>query len=236
MKRQILSIVPLVIIAVLTIAPVRADMSVGQAAFERGDYEGAFKAWLALAEAGDAEAQLNIGYLYRSGAGTAQDPVTAFGWFEQAAAQGITDAQVAVGSAYLHGVGVAKDETQAELWLRKAAELGNADGQVNLGVMYVQGRGVAQDPVVAAELFTRAAQQDHSVGQIHLGMLHAEGVGGPPNLTEALKWFAIASRKGDELSQQARQFGSAIIDRMTPDEIATAQRLAKAWRRTQSAN
>ena len=40
----------------------RADMSLGQSAFEEGDYEGAFKAWLASAEQGHSEAQLNIGF------------------------------------------------------------------------------------------------------------------------------------------------------------------------------
>ena len=236
MKHRFVLIALLVVMALPVSAPVRADMSIGQAAFERGDYEGAFKSWLGLAEAGNPDAQLNIGYLYRAGAGTAQDPVAAFGWFEKAAAQGISDGEVAVGTAYLHGVGVDKDETEAERWLRKAAERGNADGQVHLGMMYVDGRGVGQDFVSAAEWFTRAARQDHSIGQIHLGMLNAEGIGGPPNLIEALKWFAIVSRKADQQADQARQFGSAIVERMTPDDIATAQRRAKEWRRSLTTN
>ena len=133
-------------------------------------------------------------------------------------------------SSYLQGVGVDKDDVQAEKWLRKAAVQGFADGQINLGMLYIQGRGVAQDPTIAGEWFTKAADQDDSNGQLHLGMLHAQGFGGSPDLVEALKWFAIVSRKGDDHTQQARQFGSVVIDRMEPDEIAKAQRLAKEWR------
>jgi len=90
----------------------------------------------------------------------------------------------------------------------------------------------------AAEWFTKAATQDDSNGQLHLGMLHAQGLEGSPDFVEALKWFAILSRKGDDHAQQARQFGSVIIERMAPDQIATAQRRAKEWRRalTKSGN
>ena len=212
----------------------RADMSLGQSAFEQGDYEGAFKAWLASAERGHTEAQLNIGFLYRAGAGVAKDAVAAFMWFEKAALQGMPEAQVAVGGSYLQGVGVDKDDSQAAQWLRKAAVQGHPDGQVDLGMLYVQGRGVALDLAAAAQWFTKAAAQDDSNGQLHLGMLHAQGLEGSPDFVEALKWFAIVSRKGDDHAQQARQFGSVIIERMAPDQIAIAQRRAKEWRRART--
>ena len=65
-------------------------------------------------------------------------------------------------------------------------------------MMYDEGRGIGQNFISAAEWFKRAAQQDHSVGQIYLGMLNVQGIGGPPNLIEALKWFANVSRKADQ--------------------------------------
>jgi len=62
----------------------------GQTAYERGDYATAFKLWRPLAEHGDAEAQYNLGVMYEMGHGVPRDYVyvTAYRWFDLAAAQG----------------------------------------------------------------------------------------------------------------------------------------------------
>ena len=72
-----------------------ADYDEGFAAFERGDYETAFREWLPLAEAGNATAQYNLGLLYDKGQGVPQDDQEALRWWRKAAEQGLAEAQAA---------------------------------------------------------------------------------------------------------------------------------------------
>ena len=62
-----------------------ADFDTGLAAFGRGDFATAFRAREPLAEQGDAEAQLNLGVMYGSGWGAAQDYGRAADWYRRAA-------------------------------------------------------------------------------------------------------------------------------------------------------
>ncbi len=66
-----------------------ADFAAGLAAAERGDYGAAYRAWLPLAEQGDAVAQYNLGIMYQNGQGVASDGAEAAKWFDRAAVLGI---------------------------------------------------------------------------------------------------------------------------------------------------
>jgi TPR repeat protein len=79
------------------------------------------------AEAGDAEAQFQLGDAYQKGEGTHQDDTQAARWFQDAANQGNSDAQYALGFAYRGGFGVPKDEVLAYMWFDIAAGKGNEE-------------------------------------------------------------------------------------------------------------
>ena len=64
---------------------VLADLRSAHKAFESGDYKSAFVQLLPLAEAGNVEAQSNLAWLYRNGAGTSQDDKSAAHWYRLAA-------------------------------------------------------------------------------------------------------------------------------------------------------
>jgi hypothetical protein len=64
----------------------------GVAAFKRGDYAGALRAWEPLAVKGNPEAQNNLGVLHANGYGVPRDDVQACFWFNLAAAQNHRDA------------------------------------------------------------------------------------------------------------------------------------------------
>jgi len=81
------------------------------------------------ANAGDAEAQNNLGYVYADGRGVPQDDAQAVSWFRQAAEQGHADAQNNLGWMYDSGQGVPQDDAQAVSWYRQAAEQGDAGAQ-----------------------------------------------------------------------------------------------------------
>ena len=65
-----------------------ADFQKGAAAAQRGDYSTALREWKPLAEQGNADAQNNLGLMYREGQGVPQDYKTAVKWYQRAAEQG----------------------------------------------------------------------------------------------------------------------------------------------------
>ena len=105
----------------------------------------------------NADVQFNLGVMYQTGKGVAQDYKTAVKWYTLAAEQGNADAQTNLGLMYANGQGVAQDYKTAVKWYTLAAEQGLASAQYNLGVMYDNGQGVAQDYVKAHMWFNIAA-------------------------------------------------------------------------------
>ena len=99
------------------------------------------------ANAGDAEAQHDLGNAYNFGEGVPQDDAQAAAWYSKATEQGYAEAQHSLGRAYLRGEGVPQNYRQAATWTRKAAEQGQPYAQRDLGVMYQTGQGVPQDYV-----------------------------------------------------------------------------------------
>jgi uncharacterized protein len=66
-----------------------ADFQKGLTAAQSGDYATALRKWTTLAEQGDANAQYNLGNIYRLGQGVPQDDKTAEKWYRLAAEQGL---------------------------------------------------------------------------------------------------------------------------------------------------
>ena len=128
-------------------------------AMQQKNYAQAVQLLRPWAERGDAQAQYNLGVMYRDGQGVAQDDTKAREWFEKAAAQGLAAAQYNLGLMYYHGQDVAKDYVKAREWFEKAAAQGDADAQYNLGVMYSNGQSVARDSAKAREWYEQAAAQ-----------------------------------------------------------------------------
>ena len=131
--------------------------------------------WYRLAaNQGLAEAQNNLGDMYRAGQGLTQDDAEAVKWYRLAADQGFAEAQdtrnvikaalvaiilllaapvaaqdLEVGrDAYLRG-----DYVAALREFRPLAERGNVMAQISLGYMYDKGLGVAQDYTEAAKWY-----------------------------------------------------------------------------------
>ena len=123
----------------------------------------------ARAEAGEAQAQYNLGLKYGAYEDGPQDAAEAVRWYRLAAAQGHPQAQFALGVMYANGEGVSKDGAEAVRWYRRAAEQGRADAQVNLGFMYGAGLGVPQDDAEAVRWFRLAAAQGRADAQRSLG-------------------------------------------------------------------
>lgn len=115
----------------------------------------------ALADQGDAKAQLQLGMAYRDGRAGRADPALAYQWIARSAQQGYADAQYVLGSLHLAGHGVLQSFPSAIEWFERAAQQNHADAQYNLGRLYRRGYGIAADNVRAYVWFNLAAAQGH---------------------------------------------------------------------------
>lgn len=84
-----------------------------------------FEKYLAKAEAGDANAQYNVGVMYYHGEGVEKDFEKALKWFLLSAQQGDADAQYSLGFMYGRGEGTVKDRAASLEWFQKAASSGH---------------------------------------------------------------------------------------------------------------
>jgi TPR repeat protein len=128
-------------------------------------------------------------------------------------------------------------ESAAFELLLPLAEHGDVRAQELLGYMYFVGRGVHRDSAEAAKWYLAAANQGSYEAQREIGLLYMDGNGVPQDYIEAYKWCTIA------LAQQKKPEGLEILNpfwfiqtlnkfsaKMTPAQIAEAQKLAREWK------
>ena len=191
------------------------------------------------AEQGHTDAQFNLGVMYAIGTGVHQDHVEAVRWYRRAAEQGHADAQFNLGLRYAKGEGVPQDHSEAFRWFLRAAEQGDTSAQFNVGVMYDKGEGVPQDYAEAFRWYRRAAEQSHAGAQNNLGTMYEFGAGVPEDLVQAHRWYNLAasrtSSSNPDLREKAVRSRDSVATRLTPAQLARAQRLAREWQPRTSA-
>lgn len=175
---------------------------------------------LKRAQNGDAEAQFNLGLAYVFGDGVSQDIVEAVKWWRLSAEQGDARSQYNLGiTDYAGG-----DYAGALRWFRLAAEQGIADAQYNIGAFYYDGIAVAQDYVEAVKWYRLAAEQGNTDALIALGQAYNNGQGVLQDFVYAHMWFNIAASLEALMGSNARL---SVSLKMTPEQIAEAQKLAR---------
>jgi TPR repeat protein len=108
-----------------------------------------------------------------------------------------------------------------------AAEQGVGPAQFDVGLKYERGEGVPQDYREAAQWYSLAAEQGYVNAQLNLGALYFEGKGVPQDYVQAHIWFNLASANGSTKAADDREL---VAQKMTPDQIAEAQRRAREWK------
>ena len=116
----------------------------------------------AAAEAGDADAQYELGSEYY----IKEDDAKAAEWYLKAAEQGHAEAQYEIGTKYEDGEGVERDAAKAAEWYLKAAEQGHALAQLSIAVAYANGEGVKEDSVTAYMWCSVASMTDPGLKNI----------------------------------------------------------------------
>jgi uncharacterized protein len=198
------------------------DIAAGMEAFRNKDYQKAFREYKAAAEAGQAEAQFDLGVLYAQGLGVPRDLSEAARWYRQAAEQGNAEAEFALGQMYSRGWGTPRDAADALRWFQMANDP-NSDGPpTNWDLL--EGYGIEQDQMQAAFWYQKAAEQGHVEAEYNLGRLYATGQGVPRDQEQAVRWIRAAATQGyaPALARFGRRYANG-------SGIAQDHRLAYFW-------
>ena len=89
------------------------------------------------------------------------------------------------------------------------------------------GQGVPQDNQQAYKWYRLAADQGVREAQYDLGVMYENGLFVPQDYILAHMWGNLAAASGSESAVELR---NSVEKRMTPAQIAEAQRLAREWK------
>jgi TPR repeat protein len=144
------------LIAIGLTTPAFAGLDEGLAAYDRGDYETAYRELAPAAAGGAPGAQYNLARMYLSGEGVARDSAEGLKWLRKAAMAGVGPAQYQLGACNEWGIALPQDNSEAARWYGMAADRGVPAAQYRLGLLYINGLGVARD-LVAAHMWLNLA-------------------------------------------------------------------------------
>jgi TPR repeat protein len=144
------------LIAIGLTMPAFAGLDEGLAAYDRGDYETAYRELAPAAAGGAPGAQYNLARMYLSGEGVARDSAEGLKWLRKAAMAGVGPAQYQLGACNEWGIALPQDNSEAARWYGMAADRGVPAAQYRLGLLYINGLGVARD-LVAAHMWLNLA-------------------------------------------------------------------------------
>jgi uncharacterized protein len=189
-------------------------------------------ALLAKANAGDADAQYQVGRNYSSGDGVLRDYSQAEFWFRKGAEQGNPDSQFMLGGLYHSGQGVPQDSAQAFAWTMKAAKQGYIAAEFFISTCYSEGWGVAQDDAQGMNWLRKAAEQGDTTSQYMLGWAYeADDVGVLHDYSEAYFWLDVAA--SGEVTRKERKEALKRRDQaasnLTPTDLSRVQERARKW-------
>ncbi|MFZ5704245.1 MAG: SPOR domain-containing protein [Pseudomonadota bacterium] len=151
-------------------APALAGVKEGVDAWKAGDYAKAIGEWRGPAEAGEPDAQFNLGQAYKLGRGVPVDQAQALSWYRKAAASGHEQAQALLGLMLFQG----GQREEAMTWLRKAADRGEGRAQYVVGTAYFNGDLLPKDWARAYAFMLRA--QAAKVGAANQSLMQMEQV------------------------------------------------------------
>jgi TPR repeat protein len=162
------------------------------------------------------------------------DYKTAYRLYKSLAERGSPIAQSNLGLLYYSSRGVSQDYAEAMKWFRKAANQGDAVGQYYIGLMYYNGKTVRQNYAEAMKWFRKAANQGDADAQYSLGLMYGTGKGVPQDDVLAYMWLNLASSRFSASEKERREKAEKNRDiaasKMTPAQIAEAQKLAREWK------
>src|SRR5262244_1162278 len=154
-----------------------------------------------------------------------KDYATAFKELTPLAEKGNADAQFILAKMYWMGQGVLKDPEQAMKLFKASATQGNADAQFFLGSIYLLPH---TDIAEGVKWLRLSAEQGNQDAQWMLGKTYLQGAKElPRDPVQAEMWLWLAAKDNLEFYEKGLL---AAEKEMTPEQIASGQALAAAWK------
>jgi len=170
------------------------------------------------AQAGNPEAQHQLGMCYANGDGLELDYSQAFDWVQKAADQQHTQALRTLAWLYANGFGTEQNDDKAQALVIQLAEAGGAKDQYFLASLYQSGLyGMQTDSEKMVYWYYRAAQQHYARAQYALAKIIMKGVDLEPNDEMVFQWLSLANingheKAGEELKKLMQKLPADIIE------------------------
>ena len=179
-----------------------------------------FKAMMALANKGDAEAQYHVGMMHNNGIGTPQDPRQAFEWFQKSTAASDPLGAYKLGCYYDgQGVGVVTSNSNEALKYKLvSAKAGYALAQHDVAILYdKQG-----NPEEALKWWKMAGDQGFPMALFSLSMAYSAGKAAPRDLSLSYAYFKLSKRAPQKNVDE-------MAGMLSKPELAKAEKLVSEW-------
>jgi len=168
------------------------------------------------ANAGNLEAQYQLGRMYDIGDKLERDPQKAITWYTSAANQGYDEAQYRLALVYLYGLGTTRNLSKGEELLTKAAKQNHPVAKEMLPI-YLANRSGNTTTSIALSWYLEKIATGNSEGNFGVGYMYENGWGLNPNESEAKKWYAVARMAGSgDAAKRLRQI-KAVSASNAPD-------------------
>lgn len=196
-------------------------LNAGLAALERQHYATALRSWLPLAEAGDPEAQANVGYMYEEGLGVSQGFEAALSWYKKAADSGSMQANHNLGMMFVHGKGTQQSWVRALNYFEIAANDVPASRYM-IGYSFFQGEGNVQNRPRAFREFLDAALDGYADAQYMIAFMYLDGSGIPRQPIQAYVWASLSHMNNQP---QAAELIEAARNRISAGQVTRADNI-----------
>jgi hypothetical protein len=223
------------------------DLEQARAAWRKGRYVAARKAFERAARQGSLVATWYLGHIYRLGRGARRDDMQAFRYYRKVALaydaeetnrmrlMMTVDALVRVADYYRTGIGrrkLKRDPRRAFRLYNIAAGHGHPAAFYGLGLLALRGEGMRRRPRRALGWLMKAARLDYAPAAILLGDLARKGLKGyiRKDGVAALSWYLIAARLTTP-DQDPRLFRriEALTARLDEKKRSRAETLARQF-------
>ncbi|KAJ3041302.1 hypothetical protein HDV00_009574 [Rhizophlyctis rosea] len=154
------------------------------------------------ADAGDPDAQANLGLHYEHGESVPEDLNLAAYYYHLSATQNQAKGAKCLAVCYLYGRGVPKSESEGIEWLTKAAEWGHVQAQDYLGDCYRGGfHGVTKSDTKAVEWYRKAVEGGSLDAAVSLALCMMGGKGLEKDEQGGIALLLHAAQEGSRAGQ-----------------------------------
>lgn len=187
------------------------------------------KELITKADAGDMEAQFQVGNIYDTGNGAPSSSEKAKKYYRMAAEQGYVEAQNSLGSLFQ----AEKNYAEAKLWYERAATQNHPWATNSLGYLYNLGLGVPQDRTKGFELYSRAADLGWAEAMWNIANMYGAGEFGKKDMVMACAWSVRAQRFSGYQTPRLQAYLDRVLPQLgktlTSEEWASCQQQGNSW-------